>query len=73
MNRSIEAKGLAYVLCRELIEDAHAEYRIPDSEMKRINKQAVNRAALLLELKESNPKAYKTYITANNIAFCGGQ
>ena len=70
MNKSIEAKGLAYVLCRELIEDAHAGYKISDEEMKRINKRAVNRAAMLLRLKEKNPKAYETYIEANVAVYC---
>ena len=70
MNKSIEAKGLAYVLCRELIEDAHAEYKISDDEMKRINKRAVNRASLLMRLKEEYPKAYETYLAANAAVYC---
>ena len=70
MTKSIEAKGLAYILCRELIEDAHAEYKISDEEMKRINKRAVNRAAMLLKLKEKNLKAYETYLAANVGAYC---
>ena len=70
MTYSTEAKGLAYVLCRELIEDAHAEYKISDEEMKRINKRSVNRAAMLLRLKEKNPKAYETYLAANAAVYC---
>ena len=70
MKNSLEAKGLAYVLCRELIEDAHAEYKISDEEMKRINKRAVNRASLLMKLKEEYPKAYETYLAANAALYC---
>lgn len=72
MNNSIEAKGLAHVLCRELIEYAHAEYKISDEEMKRINKRAVNRASKLMKLKEEHPKAYETYIAANVALYCNG-
>lgn len=70
MTNSLEAKGLVYVLCRELIEDAHAEYKISDEEMKRINKRAVNRASCLMKLKEKHPKAYETYLAANVAVYC---
>ena len=43
------AKALAYFVFRELVEDAHAKYRITDEEMMEMNKQAVNRAAAFLE------------------------
>lgn len=70
MTNSTEAKGLAYVLCRELIEDAHAEYKISDEEMKRINRRVVNRASLLMKLKAEHPKAYEKYIAANAALYC---
>ena len=54
----------------KLIEDAHAEYKISDEEMKRINKRAVNRASLLMKLKEEQPKAYETYLAANAALYC---
>lgn len=48
MTNSIEAKGLAYILCRELIEDAHAEYKISDEEMKRMKKKMASCGGIIL-------------------------
>ncbi len=46
-------KALANFLFREIIEDAHAKYNIPDEEIKSMCKRAVDRAALYIELIES--------------------
>jgi hypothetical protein len=42
------AKSLAYFVFREVIEDAHARYKITQEEMMVMNKKAVNRAAMFL-------------------------
>ena len=42
------AKSLAYFLFREIIEDAHVKYNIPQDEIMAMNKKAVNRAAAFL-------------------------
>lgn len=44
-----DSKALANFLFREIIEDAHAKYKIPDSEIKKMCKQAVNRAKYHIE------------------------
>jgi hypothetical protein len=44
------AKSLAYLIFREIIEDAHVKYNISQDEMMAMNKKAVNRAAAFLEL-----------------------
>ena len=43
------AKSLANYMFREVIEDAHAKYKISQEDMKIMCKKAVNRAAALLE------------------------
>ena len=47
--QDLKAKALAYYLFREIIEDVHAKYKIPDAEMKEMNIKAANRAKLFLE------------------------
>lgn len=41
-------KALANFLFREIIEDAHTKYNISQEDMRRMCKQAVNRAALYI-------------------------
>ena len=43
------AKALANFMFRQIVEDIHAEGKITNEEMKRLNKEAVNRAALLMD------------------------
>ena len=43
------ATALAHFMFREIVEDIHAEGKISDEEMKRLNKEACNRAGLLME------------------------
>jgi hypothetical protein len=45
-----EPKALAYFLFRELVEDIHAAGHISQDEMKELNRRAVNRAKLFLDL-----------------------
>lgn len=45
----IQVYALANYLFREIIEDIHSEYNIPDSKIKELNIKAVNRAKLFLE------------------------
>ena len=48
-----QAKALANFLFREIIEDAHAKYNISQDDMRSMCRDAVNRAALYLELQKS--------------------
>ena len=43
------AKALAHFMFREIVEDIHAQGKITDAEMKELNKEACNRAELLME------------------------
>ena len=43
----ISAKAIANYLFREIIEDAHTKYGIPQADIRRMCKSAVNRAAVL--------------------------
>ena len=43
-------KALANYMFREIIEDAHAKYRISDDDMRDMCKKAVDRAALYIAL-----------------------
>lgn len=43
------AKAVAHFMFREIVEDIHAEGRISDAEMKELNKEACNRAAILID------------------------
>ena len=42
------AKALAHFMFREIVEDIHAEGKITDAEMKQLNKEACNRASMLV-------------------------
>ena len=42
------AKAIAHFMFRELVEDIHADNRITDQEMKDLNREACNRASLLI-------------------------
>ena len=46
-DESIMAKAIANFLFREIIEDAHAKYNIPQDEIREMCKEAVDRAAVL--------------------------
>lgn len=46
-------KALANFLFREIIEDTHAKYNIPDEDIKAMCKRAVDRAALYINLVEN--------------------
>lgn len=43
------AKALANCLHREIIEEAHADYKISQSDMEAMNRQAVNRAKVIVD------------------------
>lgn len=45
------AKATANFLFREIVEDAHSKYNIPQSEMKEMCRKAVNRAQFLIDLR----------------------
>lgn len=50
---NVYAKALAHLLFREVIEDAHSKYNIPQEDIKKMCKDAVNRAALFLEIQKT--------------------
>lgn len=60
------AKSLAYFLFREVVEDIHTKYNIPDVEMMVLNKKAYNRAAFLTDHVLNNPDM-RTAFTINAI------
>ena len=60
-------KALANFLFREIIEDAHCNYKISQEDMKAMCKQAVNRAAVFLKVL-SDPDMYKAF--SLHAAFC---
>lgn len=45
------AKAMVNFLFREIIEDAHSKYNIPQDEMQEMCHKAVNRAQFLVDLK----------------------
>ena len=45
------AKATANFLFREIVEDAHSKYNIPQDEMKEMCRKAVNRAQFLIDLR----------------------
>ncbi len=47
---NVHSKALANFIFREVIEDAHSRYHIPQEEIKQMCKTAVNRAALFLQI-----------------------
>ncbi len=57
---NVYAKALAHLLFREVIEDAHSKYNIPQEDIKKMCKDAVNRAALFLEIQK-DPDLYKAF------------
>ena len=48
-----QAKALTNFLFREIIKDAHAKYNISQDDMRSMCRNAVNRAALYLELQKN--------------------
>ena len=48
-----EPKALAVFLFREVIEDAHVKYNISQEDMRAMCKDAVNRAAMFLKIKDT--------------------
>ena len=46
-DENIIAKAIANFLFREIIEDAHAKYNIPQDDIRAMCKEAVDRAAVL--------------------------
>lgn len=65
-DRHAMAKSLAYFLFREVVEDIHSKYKIPDEEMMALNKKAFNRAAFLTDCVLNNPDM-RTAFTINAI------
>lgn len=57
---NVYPKALAHFLFREIIEDIHSKYHIPDEEIKIICKEAVNRAAVFLEMQK-DPDIYRGF------------
>ena len=55
-----EAKALAYFLCRELIEDIHSEYNIPNNVIAEIDRKAVDRAQMYLELSADGKNRFNS-------------
>lgn len=60
MVREAQAKALAAFLFREVIEDAHTKYNISQEDMKEMCRDAVNRAAMFLEIKDNN-RLYRAF------------
>jgi hypothetical protein len=61
-------KALAYFLFRELVEDIHADGRISQAEMKELNRRAVNRAKLFLDLiSDEDVVPFKLLVMTQNI------
>jgi len=56
--KDVYPKAIASFLFREVIEDAHTKYNISQEDMKQMCKEAVNRAAMFLSIKD-DPKLYK--------------
>ena len=52
-------KAIAHYLCRELIEDLHANYNISQEEMKAINKKCVDRAYAVIKALSGDELALK--------------
>ncbi len=52
MMDNVYPKALANFIFREVIEDAHSKYKIPQEDIRRMCKDAVNRAALFLQIVE---------------------
>lgn len=48
-DENAQAKALANFMFREIVEDIHSAGKITDSEMERLNREACNRAALLID------------------------
>ena len=46
-----QAKAMVNFLFREIIEDAHCKYHIPQDEMREMCRKAVNRAQFLIDLR----------------------
>ena len=62
------AKSLAYFLFREVVEEIHSKYNIPDEEMMALNKKVFNRAAFLTDHVLSNPDMRTAF--AINAIYC---
>lgn len=60
LHDNVYPKALAHFLFREIIEDAHSKYNIPNDEIKKMCKEVVNRAALFLEIQK-DPELYKGF------------
>lgn len=58
--KDVYPKALAAFMFREIIEDAHAKYNISQEDMKAMCKEAVNRAAVFLAMKD-DPELYKAF------------
>lgn len=52
-DKDIMPKAIANFLFRELIEDAHAKYKISQDDVRDMCREAVNRSAVLLEAMKS--------------------
>ncbi len=61
MMDNVYPKALANFIFRTVIEDAHSKYKIPDEEIKRMCKEAVNRAALFWQIIEDE-KLMKAFV-----------
>ena len=48
-DENVQAKALANFMFREIVEDIHAAGKITDAEMEQLNREACNRAALLMD------------------------
>jgi len=58
--KDVYPKALASFMFREIIEDAHVKYDISQEDMKAMCKEAVNRAAAFLAIKDS-PQLYRAF------------
>lgn len=67
-DRHAMAKSMAYFLFREVVEDIHSKYNIPDEEMMALNKKAYNRAAFLTDYVLNNPDMRKAFTI--NAIYC---
>ena len=54
MVQDAQAKALAAFLFRDVIEEAHTKYNISQEDMKEMCRDAVNRAAMFLKIKDDH-------------------
>ncbi len=57
---NVYPKALANFLFREIIDDVHSKYNIPQEEIKEMCREIVNRSAMFLEIQK-HPQLLKAF------------